>query len=312
MGAKEPPPGVHQCNIHSAVLQPTGRCPDRRFVRVGGVTIGSTCYRAVELLFMHPIEFHVGTCPGRYFSSFTHPSSLNTQKSGIMTNIDLNGKVVVVTGAGGRLGRRLVPSFAACGARIAAVVRNEEEARGIPFPEGAEGWAFQCDVTDEDRVEACFSQIGARFGHVDVLVHTVGGWEARPLLETTRADWEGMVGGNLTSTFLCFREAARLMQGRGGRLIGIASAQGADRGRAREGAYSAAKAGVVRLVEAVAAEFSGTGITATAIAPSSIRYDEEGGEVAAEHVVETCLYLCLPAGEAFSGATLRVYGNGAG
>lgn len=228
-----------------------------------------------------------------------------------MTAYDFNGKVVVVTGAAGRLGRLVVQQFARDGATIVALVRDEEEARTIPFPEDAEGWAFPVDVTNEALLSACFEQIGQQFGRVDVLVHTVGGWDARPLLETSLEEWDDLLRRNLTSAFLCFREAVRWMEGRGGRIIGIASGQGADRGVAQQGAYAAAKAGVVRLVEAVAAEFEAAGITAHAIAPSTILYDAspDGRGVAAADVVHLCRYLASPAGASLNGTTLRAYGN---
>ncbi|RMH64083.1 MAG: SDR family oxidoreductase [Bacteroidetes bacterium] len=231
-----------------------------------------------------------------------------------MMHVDLRGQVVVITGAGGRLGQRLVHRFARQGARIAAIVLDEDEARRIPFPEDeqAEGYAFPVDVTREELVETCFDQIAHQFGRLDALVHTVGAWDSRPLLGTSLDDWEHLMRINLTSSFLCFREAVRVMQrtGTGGRLIGIAAGQGADRGQARQSAYSAAKAGVIRLVESVAAELAGSGITAHAIAPSTILYDAAPGEpgVAAEQIVSLCLYLCTPAGKGLNGATLRAYG----
>lgn len=221
----------------------------------------------------------------------------------------LSNKVVVITGAAGRLGQRLVARFAEEGAVIGAVVMNDDEARSIPFPEHAEGWAFPADVTDEELVTVCFEQIGRQFGSIDALVHTVGGWEARPLFDTTSADLDRMLRLNLTSAFLCFREAARLMSGRGGQLIGIASAQGADRGVAGQFGYSAAKAGIVRLVESAADELRGTGITAHAIAPSTIVHEGQGEGVAAEDVVEICRSLITGLGSALNGSTIRAYGE---
>ncbi len=225
-----------------------------------------------------------------------------------MASNNLDGKIVVVTGAAGRLGRHVVERFAEHGATIAAVDLDVDV---IALPKGASGQTFSANVTDEADVETCFQQIGDAFGPIDVLVQTVGAWDGRPLLETSLDDWQRIVGLNLTSAFLCFREAARLMQGRGGRIIGIASGQGADRGRAQQGGYSAAKAGVVRLVEAVAEEFEGTGITAHAIAPSLILFgqDEALKGVAVAHLVDLALYLCSPAGDALNGATLRAYGT---
>ncbi len=222
----------------------------------------------------------------------------------------LNGRVVVITGANGRLGRRMVQGFAGAGATVAGLVRNEADAAEVP--RAGDVQVFVADVTDEAAVEAAFDAVVRRCGRVDALVHTVGAWEARPLLETTPAQWAAMLARNLTSAFLCFRAAARVMQagGHGGRLIAFASGQGADRGAAKQAAYSAAKAGVVRLVEAVAAEFAGTGLTAHAVAPSMILYDDEAGAegVRADDLVALCRYLCTDAGAALNGATLRAYG----
>ena len=218
----------------------------------------------------------------------------------------LGEAVVVVTGAAGRLGSRMMQGFADHGATVAAIDRDPSQ-----LPAGAPAKVFKANVTDEAEVVASFQQIGETFGPIDALVHTVGAWAGRPFLDTSLDDWEKIVHVNLTSAFLCFREAARLMQGHGGRLIGIASGHGADRGRAQQGGYSAAKAGIVRLVEAVAEEFEGTGITAHAIAPSFILFDEAGDQkgVPVSDLVDLALYLCGPAGASLNGATLRAYGT---
>lgn len=225
-----------------------------------------------------------------------------------MATNNLSGQIVVITGAAGRLGRRMMHRFAEQGATLAAVDLNAD---AISLPEGAHGQAFSADVTSEATVRDCFQQICEAFGAVDALVHTVGAWDGRPFLETTLGAWDRMIQLNLTSAFLCFREAARLMQHRRGRLIGIASGQGADRGRAQQGGYSAAKAGVVRLVEAVAEELEEQGITAHAIAPSMILFEgmEDQKGVSVEHIIDWTLHLCSPAADALNGTTLRAYGT---
>ena len=218
----------------------------------------------------------------------------------------LDENVVVITGAGGRLGQRMLAAFAEHGATVVAVGRDAE---AIPFPEGATGRSFSADMTDEADVERLFHQIDEAFSSLSAVIHTVGAWAGQPLTETTLDDFRAMMDVNLTSTFLCFREAARRMEAHGGRLVAMASGQGADRGQAEQYAYSAAKAGVVRLVEAIADEFDGTGLTAHAIAPSFILFDEEGDGVPASDLVNLALYLCTPAGAALNGATLRAYGR---
>jgi NAD(P)-dependent dehydrogenase (short-subunit alcohol dehydrogenase family) len=222
----------------------------------------------------------------------------------------LTGKTLVLTGAAGRLGQRMVRGLHAHGATVAGLVLNTQEAGVLSALDGMAGHVFIANTSQEAEVVACFAALAERYGRLDALIHTVGGWDGRPLLETSLADWQRQIEINLTTAFLCFREAARHMQGRGGRLIALASGQGADKGRAQQGAYSAAKAGVVRLVEAAAEEFVGTGLTAHALAPSMILYDGMTGPgVPADHLVELAALLCTDAGAALNGATLRAYGG---
>lgn len=127
-------------------------------------------------------------------------------------------------------------------------------------------------------------------------------------METRLASWEKMVSVNLTSAFLCFREAVRNMDD-GGTLIAITSRQGADRAVAGQAAYSASKAGIIRLVEAVADEHGSRGINAHAIGPSTILFDEQGDGVRASELVTLAVYL-TDHGASLNGATLRAYGSG--
>ncbi len=218
------------------------------------------------------------------------------------------GKTVVITGANGRLGQHVVRAFAERGATIALVTPTEAEAYDVVLPEGANAWGFPCDASSEDSVTQCFQAMRAQFGSVDVLVHTVGGWSSSSLADTTMDDWRRMMDLNLTSTFLAFRAAADLMSERG-RLIAVAAGQGADKGVGGQAAYSAAKAGVVRLVEAVASEYDGR-ITAHAVAPSTLLADDQEGKgVSASTIADLIVHLSGEAGAALNGQTLRAYGS---
>ncbi|MEM1043477.1 MAG: SDR family NAD(P)-dependent oxidoreductase [Bacteroidota bacterium] len=218
--------------------------------------------------------------------------------------IDLAGKTVVLTGASGRLGRVLTRRLLKSGATVAGLDRSADAAADADRLH-----LFQADLVDEAAVQAAFGQVTEQLGAPDALVHTVGMWDGQPFAETSLADWETMLRVNLTSGFLCFREAVRQMDGRSGRLVGIASRQGAEGGVAEQAAYSASKAGIVRLVESVAAEYAGQGITAAAVAPSTILFEGDSGEgVSAEHVAERCAMLCSDAGAEHSGEVLRAYG----
>ena len=219
--------------------------------------------------------------------------------------IDLSGKTIIFTGAFGRLGRILTRRLLDDGATVAGIDRHTAD----PVVDSDRLHLFKADVSDEGEVEAVFAQIQDAVGPADGLVHTVGMWDGQPFAETPLEDWETMLRVNLTSTFLCFRAAARQMQEAGGRLVGIASRQGADRGVAQQAAYSASKAGLVRIVEAIAAEYDGQ-ITAAAVAPSTILFGRDGDGVSAERIAALCAYLCTDEGAVHNGTVLRAYGTG--
>ncbi|MBT8399975.1 MAG: SDR family oxidoreductase [Rhodothermia bacterium] len=214
---------------------------------------------------------------------------------------------VVVTGGGGRLGSKLVRRFLDDGANVAAIVISDEEAARVPSAETT-ALVKIADVTDEDSVVTAFEELHDELGGLDAVIHTVGMWGQEVFAKTRLSSWEKMMSVNLTSAFLCFREAVRHM-GDGGTLIAITSRQGADRGVGGQAAYSAAKAGIIRLVEAVADEHASSGITAHAIAPSTILFEEEGDGVQASEVVSLVVYLTNH-GPSLDGATVRAYGSG--
>lgn len=222
----------------------------------------------------------------------------------------MEDRIVVITGAGGRLGQRLMAAYTAAGATVAGV---DQRAVDIPVPAGASVDTYGADLTSAEDAAACFAAIADVHGRIDVLVHTVGMWGMAPFHETSLADWRRMMDVNLTSAFLCFRESVKHMKVQGGQIIGMASAQGADRGAGQQPGYSAAKAGIVRLVEALAQEYADEKITAHAIAPSMLLFGEEEPGTAgvdAARVVELALYLSTPAhGQALNGSVIRAYGT---
>lgn len=222
-----------------------------------------------------------------------------------MLEARLENTIIALTGAGGRLGSVITRKLLDAGATVAAIdVRPIDE-----LPDGAA--SFNADLTDEASVARTFAQIEEELGPLGGLIHTVGMWGGAPFAETDLDSWEAMLTVNLTTTFLCFREAVRRMNGRGGHLVAIASRQGADGGVAEQGPYSVAKAGVVRLVEAVAAEYDGR-ITAAAVAPSMILFggeDEDARGVSVEAVADLCVYLAGEGGGIHNGQVIRAYGT---
>ncbi|MEM6783736.1 MAG: SDR family oxidoreductase [Bacteroidota bacterium] len=219
---------------------------------------------------------------------------------------DLTDTTVLVTGASGRLGRVLLRHLADAGATVAGIALDapSDPPAGLHFA--------LADATDEAALQAAFAALRAEAGPFDVVIHAVGMWDGGPLAETTLDAWTTVMDVNLTASFLCVRESVQLfLRDGGGRLVGIASQQGADGAPAQQAAYAASKAGLIRLFEAAAAEHADDGIQALTIAPSMLLF---GGEdpatrgVSAEDVAALCAHLCTDAGAAHNGATLRMYG----
>ena len=211
-----------------------------------------------------------------------------------------------MTGAGGRLGRLVAERLVAAGAAVAALDRT------VPTIDGALGVA--ADLADEASAEAAFGRVEAALGTPRALVHAVGVWDGAPFAETTLAAWDAVLTANLTTAFVCARAAVRRMlaAGVGGSVVLVASGQGADRGVAQQAAYSAAKAGVVRLAEAIAAEHREAGIAAVAVAPSTLLFGGEAAGTAgvnADDIADLCVRLCGPEAHVHAGATLRAYGS---
>jgi len=213
--------------------------------------------------------------------------------------------LVVVTGAAGRLGSATATGFLSNGFRVVGIDRTAS--MDNPFP------ILAMDATDESSVVATFKTVQATFGAPQAVIQTVGMWAMAPIAETTLEDWTLMMDVNLTSTFLIFRESIRHMQGEDGpegTLIGITSRQGSERGVSQQAAYSAAKAGVVRLVEAIADEYADSDLHAHALAPSTILFGGESSQngVNVEDLVAHCLHLCSEAGRSLNGATIHAFG----
>ncbi|MCY4171210.1 MAG: SDR family NAD(P)-dependent oxidoreductase [Bacteroidetes bacterium] len=207
----------------------------------------------------------------------------------------LQDKVVVVTGAGGRLGQRMVTRFTKAGARVISIGN-----------EGTEDYIL--DLSDDLAVRRTFDQIVGENERLDVLIHAVGTWSEWPLLDTKLEDWEYMMRVNLTTAFLCFREAVRHMKDSGGSIIGIGARSGLEAAVALGGAYAASKAGLLRLIEAIAAEHPQ--VMTYLLAPSIIRYREKNGAgVHADDLVHMAIQLCSAPARALSGTALQAYGT---
>ena len=160
----------------------------------------------------------------------------------------MSGRLVVVTGGRGGIGRAIAERFTALDDDVLAPGREE------------------CDVTDEASVEAFFGRAGA----VDVLVNNAGMAESAPLARTTLASWRAHLDVNATGAFLCTRAAiGGMRERRSGAVVTVASTAGRV-GTPYTAAYTAAKHAAVGLMRAAAAELAGTGVTANAVCPTFV------------------------------------------
>ncbi|MGH9211209.1 MAG: SDR family NAD(P)-dependent oxidoreductase [Acidimicrobiales bacterium] len=176
----------------------------------------------------------------------------------------MNGRVVVVTGGGGGIGRALVERFAAEGDDVVTVGRDRTAVVATDRTRSE-----VCDVTDDAAVTAMFERIGP----VDVLVNNAGTSASAPVHATTLDDWQRLLDVNATGAFLCTRAVLPGMVERDrGRIVTVASTAGIA-GSRYTAAYTASKHAAVGLMRVVAAEVAGTGVTANAVCPTFVRTD---------------------------------------
>jgi NAD(P)-dependent dehydrogenase (short-subunit alcohol dehydrogenase family) len=188
--------------------------------------------------------------------------------------LDMTGKVAIVTGAGRGLGRATAVSLAEAGAAIVVAERDQETGPGAERALRQAGhtalW-LEVDVRDADAIEAMVAAAAERFGRIDVLVNNAGGTFVAPALEIRERGFMTVLNLNLTSAWLCSQAAGRRMSaaGRGGSIVNISS-MSAFIGSQNTVPYGTAKAAVVGLTRALAAEWGGYGIRVNAVAPGSM------------------------------------------
>lgn len=193
----------------------------------------------------------------------------------------------LVTGATGGLGRAIALTLARNGHSLllhhrrheAEAAALAEEARAL----GALAGTADADLERPEEVSSLFDQAEAG-GGVDILVHTVGSFLIRPVVETSFEEWGAVLRNNLDPLFLCVRAALPGMrERRWGRIVTFtaAPAEGAG-GAARMGAYMAAKAAVLSFTRTLALEEAKSGITVNAIAPGIMDTPGAGPKVRAD------------------------------
>lgn len=224
----------------------------------------------------------------------------------------MEGRQVVVTGGAGALGRAVVQAFVDAGAAVHVPVRGRAPVDGVAGVRYVPG----IDLTDEKAVATFYAGLP---GALWASVHVAGGFAMAGITETTLADLRAQLDMNLTSAFLCCREAVRRFRlGSGcGRLVNVASRAALQVAGGKTG-YTLSKAGVVALTQALADELAGEGILVNAVAPGTIDTAanraampgaDAGRFVPPDEIASVILWLASPDNRVGSGAVLPVYGR---
>jgi NAD(P)-dependent dehydrogenase (short-subunit alcohol dehydrogenase family) len=227
----------------------------------------------------------------------------------------MKGKIVLVTGANGGLGTDVTQAFLDAGATVVGTSRKIQQS---DFG-SANFTAMPGEISTRERAEILVDQLVARFGKLEVLVHTVGGFAGgQSVVETEDSTWQRMLDLNLNSAFYILRAAIPALRQTGhGRIIAIGSRAAREPG-ARVGAYSASKAAMVALMRTVALENGDAGVTANVILPGTM--DTPANRTAMpeadfstwvqpKNVASLVLWLAGNSAKEITGAAIPVYGR---
>jgi D-sorbitol dehydrogenase (acceptor) len=183
----------------------------------------------------------------------------------------LAGKIAIVTGGASGIGKAIAERFAAEGARLCIADLDRDAAAQVAAAIGAGAFAVGLDVTGQDSIEALVAQVVSTAGGIDILVNSAGIYTAGTIEEITRESWSRTQAVNTEGTLFTMQAVAAQMirQGRGGKIINLASIAG-RRGTPMVLAYCASKAAVISMTQAAALHLIKHRINVNAIAPGEI------------------------------------------
>jgi 2-deoxy-D-gluconate 3-dehydrogenase len=200
-----------------------------------------------------------------------------------MDLFDLHGKVAIVTGGNGGLGRGMAIGLASVGADIVIAARNQEKTAAVAT-EFRQTYAvrvleLRVDVCQEADVQAMVEQTLHAFGRVDILLNNAGTNIRKTPQDLTATDWQTVIDTNLRSAFLCSQAVyAPMVRGGGGKIINNGSMFSLF-GGSHVLAYAASKGGVVQLTKSLAVAWAKDNIQVNAILPGWLHTDLTSGAI---------------------------------
>lgn len=246
-------------------------------------------------------------------------------------NVDLSGKVALVTGASKGLGRAAAIALAKSGAQVAVVSRTvadlaslQEENCGF----GGRCRAFPCDISRVDAIYEMVDAVAGWGGKIDILVNSAGINIQAHTLDVTEEQWDRIMDTNLKGTFFCSQAVAKkMLVHRSGKIINLASTMSYV-GFYKRAAYCSSKGGVSQLTKVMAIELAPYNIQVNCVAPTFIKtpftapmfedqafYDEVVRRIPAgrvgdpEDVADAILYLASDSGDFITGSPIMVDGG---
>lgn len=232
--------------------------------------------------------------------------------------MSFKGKVVMITGAAGSLGKAVAAAFAEAEASLVLLDLNEAALQKAHPGNDARRLLLAADLTKASSVAEAVETAMKRFGRLDALCNIAGGFRMGPAVHETPADlWKLMMDMNAGTLLNAVQAVVPKMLAAGsGKVVNIGAGAGQS-GRANMGAYSASKSAVIRLTESMAGELREKGINVNCVLPSIIdtppnRADMPKADfskwVAPQDLASVILFLCSDAARAIHGAAIPVAG----
>lgn len=246
----------------------------------------------------------------------------------------LRGRAAFITGASGGLGQAIASAFVERGASVALADLPERESQlqalARQHAASTEAVAVSLDVRQPESIRAAVEEAVATLGSLDIMVCNAGLNVRRPALEVTASDWDTVLDVNLRGVFFSAQAGAQQMvrQGRGGKIVSIASIMGLVGSPTSSVPYCASKAGVVNMTRALALEWATHNIQVNAVAPTFVRTPLTEGIFADEaflasvlqrtpngklatpqSIADAVVFLSSPQADYITGTTLPVDGG---